>query len=236
MTVALLEKRVEEIPGEVERALSCELAIDEDLAALANARWISTGAGSSEGPARLFATLLRERGVVADYAPISSFVAGAPRADALVIVSQRLSPNATFPISRERSYKKVFLVTTVDARDVAPNVRVVKHGPRDEDGLLLRVVGPAAANATIMRMIAKLAPNGKRPESIANVLETARDRARASFAESRAPISALFDAVGACFATGSDVALAEGLKHNCARRARPRGADDRSLRARVPIH
>ncbi len=108
MTVALLEKRVGEIASEVERALTCELAIEEDLASLAGARWISTGAGSSEGPARLFATLLRERGVVADYAPISSFVASAPRADACVVVSQRLSPNAKFPIARAHAYKDFF--------------------------------------------------------------------------------------------------------------------------------
>ncbi len=105
-------------------------------------------------------------------------------------------------------------MTSVSPDALAPNVRVVKHGPRDEDGLLLRVVGPAAANATIMRMVSKLASNGhaSRPENIAAVLGSARDRARAALAESHASATALFDVV-CVLATGSDVALAEGLKH-----------------------
>lgn len=211
----MLEKRVGEVAAEVARALSSELAIADDVAKCA--RWISTGAGASEGPARLFATLLRERGVLAEYVPISSFVTGAPRADACVVVSQRLSPNARVPLARANAYRHMLLVTTVDATRADARAHVVSHGPREEDGLLLRVIGPAAANATIIELAGKIAPplsNGPSslPANVAAVLATARDRALAALDEARAPLEALHRVVG-IVATGADVALVHGLQH-----------------------
>lgn len=199
--VSLLEKRIGEVAAEVCRALGAELSVDF----FDGGRWITTGAGTSEGPARLCATLLRERGVLADYAPISSFVTNPPKGDACLVVSQCLSPNARVPLAHANGYARMVLVTTAD--DVPSNVHVVKHGPREENGLLLRVIGPAAANATIIRAATKIAP-----PRIAPALDTARTRALAALAESGADAHALFDVSG-IVATGADVALVDGLRH-----------------------
>ncbi len=200
--MSLLEERIGEVAAEVERSLCAELSIDDDVASCA--RWITTGTGASEGPARLLAALLRERGVVADYAPISSFVSHAPVADACVVVSQCLSPNARVPLSRARAYRRVMLVTSTG--DAQPGVRVVKHGPREENGLLLRVIGPAAANATIIRLASKR--NGASSPNVRAVLETSRERALRGLGNP----SSLFDVVG-LVASGDDVAMLDGLRH-----------------------
>ena len=197
-----------EVAAETLRALSAEIAIDEEMAACA--RWISTGAGASEGPARLFATLLRERGVLADYAPISSFVSGAPPGDACVVVSQCLSPNARVPLARASAYRRVVLVTTKDA-DVQ-SAKVVKHGPASEDGLLLRVVGPAAANATIISLASAIRRNGATTAAarVGAVLATSRERALRALGG--IDPAALFEVAG-LVASGADVAMLDGLRH-----------------------
>jgi len=182
---------------------------------LGSRRWITTGVGASEGPARLLATLVRASGGVADFAPISAFADGAtpPAGDACVVVSQRLSPNARVPLARAASYSHALLVTTVEPDDAlrASGVRVVRHGPADEDGLFLRVVGPAAASATAIRIAAAIAggacdaSDGARVEA---ALATARERA----SEAAPDPAALFDVAG-IVASNGDGALAAGLRH-----------------------
>lgn len=196
-----------EVAGEVERCLAREIAID-----FGGARWITTGAGSSEGPARLLATLLRARGVVAEYAPISSFIDGVPRAadapggpNGCVVVSQRLSPNARFPIARVAEYERMVLVTSVE--DAPRNVEIARHGPREEDGLFLRVIGPAAAGATILRLASATSP-----PNVASALASSRARALGALAESGARADALFD-VAAIVTTGELAAHCVGLEH-----------------------
>jgi len=152
-SVALLASRVPLAAQEALSAVRSPLDLGKDL--LSSRTWITTGTGASEGPARALATLLRQAGVLAEFASISSFVEGAPRADTCVVVSQRLSPNARVPLARASSYAHTVLVTTVD--DGPKGVRVVKHGPRDEPGLLLRVAGPAAAMATCIQIAHEVA-------------------------------------------------------------------------------
>lgn len=219
-SVALLASRV---PLAAEAALSAvcsPLDLGKDL--LSSRTWITTGTGASEGPARALATLLRQAGVLADFAPISSFAEGPPRADVCVVVSQRLSPNARVPLSRASSFAHTLLVTTVDASelrrpafggsvDAPKNVRIVKHGPPDEPGLLLRVVGPAAAMATCIQIAHEVASFNQRNglatpiAPLEGALRSARDRARAG----RGSLHELAGFV----ALGGDVALADGLRN-----------------------
>lgn len=194
---------MEAVAAEVERAMSAPLALPREIAAAR--RWITTGVGASEGPARLLATLLRGAGALAEFAPISAYAGEAPPADVCVVVSQRLSPNARIPLAHAGAYAHTLLVTTVDAR--LPGVTVVRHGPPEEDGLFLRVLGPAAATATVLRIAAAVAGEGE-PERV----DLGGARARAERAIAHVDPAALFDLVGVLASRG-DVALADGLRH-----------------------
>ena len=207
-TLALLASRVPLAAEEALSAVRASLDLGKDL--LSSRTWITTGTGASEGPARALAALLRRAGVLAEFAPISSFAEEAPKADTCVVVSQRLSPNARVPLSRAASFAHTLLVTTID--DAPKGVRVIKHGPRDEPGLLLRVAGPAAAMATCMQIAHEVASFNARNGLATPVvpleaaLRSARDRAMA------AGEGSLHDLAG-FVALGGDVALADGLRN-----------------------
>jgi hypothetical protein len=209
-SVALLASRVPLAAAEALSAIRSPLDLGKDL--LSSRTWITTGTGASEGPARVLATLIRQAGVLAEFAPISSFAHEAPRADVCVVVSQRLSPNARVPLSRSASYAHTLLVTTVDGSADAPNdVRVVKHGPRDEPGLLLRIAGPAAAMATCIQIAHEIASFHAR-----NGLATPVVELEGAFASARArvsPSSGSLHELAGFIALGGDVALAEGLRN-----------------------
>nr|MCU0684246.1 hypothetical protein [Polyangiaceae bacterium] len=134
----------------------------------AGLRWLVTGIGASEGPARFLVHLLRtELGLRARFAPLSSFLPerDAPPADALVIFSQGLSPNARLALERASAYERALLVTGLEPDAHAPPASPARtladyqarglgiwcHPPPSEDGLLLRVQGPAAATLTAYR-------------------------------------------------------------------------------------
>jgi hypothetical protein len=207
-SVTRLAERVGAVAAEVERAMAVPLVLPHEV--LACRRWITTGVGASEGPARLLASRLRAGGRVADFAPVSSFADGAPPADACVVVSQGLSPNARLPLARIGSYARTVLVTTVDADDLrARGVIVVQHGPAAEGDLLLRVVGPAAANATVLRIAAAVGA-GDDGGDVGEALATAGARAKRALGDADA--AALFDLAG-LVAAGADAELAEGLRH-----------------------
>lgn len=133
--------------------------------------WV-TGGGMSEGPARYLVALLTERAIAAEYIPLSEFVAPEPGASStvaadwpvargtLIVFSQGLAPNARFPLLHAQRFRRCLLVTAVTPKpadsamqspDVsaiaaaaqARGVEVLTLPPSDEDGLLLRVVGPA---------------------------------------------------------------------------------------------
>ncbi|HEY1954873.1 MAG TPA: hypothetical protein VGH28_04660 [Polyangiaceae bacterium] len=211
-SVGRLAERVGCVAAEVERALAAPLALPGDLGS--HRRWITTGVGASEGPARLLAALLRADGRVADFAPISSFADGAPAADACVVVSQGLSPNARLPLARAAAYARMILVTAHDADHAG--VAIVRHGPASEDGLLLRVVGPAAANATVVRLAKAITreTNGNgashSPPDVGGALATARQRALDALGDHE-PAS-MFELAG-LVASGDDTTLCDGLRH-----------------------
>ena len=206
-SVALLASRIPLAAQEALASLRSSLDLGKDL--LSSRTWITTGTGASEGPARALASLLRRAGVLAEFAPISSFADDAPRADTCVVVSQRLSPNARVPLSRAASYAHTVLGSTVD--EAPKGVRLVKHGPRDEPGLLLRVAGPAAAMATCMQIAHEVASFHSR-----NGLATPVVELEGAFASARARANAgegsLHDLAG-FVAVGGDVALADGLRN-----------------------
>ncbi len=153
-SVATLEARASSVPDAL--AAYDRQSVVQALAPIGPAthrRWVITGIGGSEGPARLLAGVLNALGIAARFAPISAFLENSPpAADGLVIVSQKLSPNARIALRRSRAYPACIVITSVDpaasptlgamARD---GVAIVCHGPPDEDGLFLRVLGPTLA-------------------------------------------------------------------------------------------
>ena len=157
-SVARLSARV----GRLDRVLEQTLASPspEAPASVAAGRVVVTGAGIAAGPARFLATYLRDaQGLVARYCPPSAFAThrSPPIAETLVVFSERLSANAQLVLSRADRYEHValFSATTPDPkgteaeRHVAAFVdaggQLIRHGPDREEGMLVRVLGPAAS-------------------------------------------------------------------------------------------
>lgn len=190
-----LAARIASLPDTLRHALQV-LQGRHDISTLTAADgpvWV-TGGGMSEGPARYLVALLTERRIVAEYVPLSEFVAPdldpaapvgdavsttvgdtdrstVPRPGTLVLFSQGLAPNARFPLLHLRQFRRCIVVTAVsprpaeEAKKDAPSLpsqptaampttailhaaqargaQVLTLPPFDEDGLLLRVVGPA---------------------------------------------------------------------------------------------
>ncbi len=152
-SVELLARRVARVPSELARG---SLPSSTELPDLGHAtRWVVSGIGASEGPARLLVSQLLAQGLSARFHTVTSFLSKDPPAgDVLVVFSQRLSPNGRIPLGAEHRgrFRHVLLVTSLnpaeDARAgklVAAGVTLLRHGPSDEDGLFLRVLGPALA-------------------------------------------------------------------------------------------
>jgi len=173
------------------------------------------------------ALLLRRHGILAEFAPVSAFVGEPPAADVCVVVTQALSPNARLALARQHAYAHTVLVTTQTAKTnaivasaEASGVVVVSHGPPEEDGLLLRVVGPACASAAVVSLSLHLvrASGGPRSElawadhlgDVASAIDGAGARAAAALA-GRNP-RALLDVAG-FVAAGEDGALFDGFRH-----------------------
>lgn len=183
------------------------------------ARWIVSGIGASEGPARLLVGLLLEQGLSARFQPVTAFLGpDAPAGDVLVVVSQRLSPNARVPLARRGSYRAVVLLTTLDpasdercAEIARGGGTIIRHGPPDEDGLLLRVLGPALATQAALRLASAIASaRGALPSWAARLDEVG---AAAELARARAAPLAPERMFGptAIVTAGDDGALATGL-------------------------
>lgn len=133
---------------------------------------IATGIGASEGPARLLASELRARGRLASFEPLSSLASTADLPSTttatahLVLVSQGLSPNARLAIAAAERFSGMTVVTSTEPlataaegtparllhRAEAAGARIVVHPPHAEPGLLVRVLGPAAASLVALRL------------------------------------------------------------------------------------
>lgn len=164
--LALLRQRCAEVPAVLRATLAAPLPPFGPVAH--RTRWVVTAAGASEGPARLFAALLRRHlHACAAFVPLSAF-APDRAADVtdpsavLVVVSQGVAPNARLALAHVPSFASCVVVTSCPDHEGLHGARelgalLVAHPPGPEQGLLLRVQGPAAATLTLLRVIDALA-------------------------------------------------------------------------------
>lgn len=149
----LLAARVHALPSVLDEALSVTLPPLDDFARAQ--RWVTTGIGGSEGPARVMADALRRAlGVCASFVHLSRFAcdAGALGGDALVVFSQGLSPNARIALGH-KGFARTLVITA--RGDIGAGV-VLQHPPREEGAMLARVQGPPAATLMGLRVVAAL--------------------------------------------------------------------------------
>ncbi len=148
----LLAERIATLPAALAAALATPLpAGSERLAGME--RFVVTGGGMSEGPARVLVALLRRAGRDAAFVPQSRFVdwPEPPAArTGLVLFSQGLAPNARLPLPHASSFGTSLLVTSL--HDVPGMDTVWTLPPACEDRLLLRVVGPSVALCAALRV------------------------------------------------------------------------------------
>lgn len=149
----LLAARVAALPEVLDEALRAPLP---PLGAFARARrWVTTGVGGSEGPARVMAGALRRAlGACAGFVPLSRFACDGADVggDALVVFSQGLCPNARIALAH-KGFAHTLVITA--RGDVGAGV-ALRHPPRDEGAMLARVQGPAAATLMGLRVVAAL--------------------------------------------------------------------------------
>ncbi|MCS6899948.1 MAG: hypothetical protein RMJ98_09750 [Myxococcales bacterium] len=142
---------------------------------------VTTGIGGSEGPARLLASLLQERGLAARFVPLSAFLRRTPPGRFLVIFSHNLSPNARLALAHHERFERVLLVTGLDvghpmlAPMVGRRLSVLTLPAEDENGLLVRLVGPALAFLAAMQLAGIPSPPVDR---IVTALEAAAEGTR----------------------------------------------------------
>jgi hypothetical protein len=151
-SLVLLEAQAQALPKLLLEALQPALSEADLSVSLGNAHgsWLVTGVGASEGPARLCVAALRASNISARFLSTSYFVGTTPpKADGLIVVSQHLSPNGRIALAHASAYQKAILVTSASSEQ--PGVQSVRHGPREEPPLFLRVQGPALAAATCLR-------------------------------------------------------------------------------------
>lgn len=148
--IDLLATRVAEIPAAVRAAGAVPLSGVERLASMD--RFVVTGGGLSEGPARVLVALLQRAGRLARFVPQTRFVGWPEPADprcGLVLFSQGLAPNARLPLPHRDRFGVFALVTSVT--DPIDGL-VWRVPPAREDKLLIRVVGPAVALVMALRI------------------------------------------------------------------------------------
>lgn len=190
----LLLDRIAAIPRVLDEVLRAPLPAELSRIAAAP-RFVVTGGGFSEGPARVLAALLTRCGRPARYLPLSSFaVPSLPRSDAaLILFSQGLAPNARLPLAHTASFAETLVFSSVGTTPEAGSVeqralreRLVRRGvcffqhpPAREDALLARVVGPAAALVGILRFVNLMQQPAPLDESLFSTLPSAYEAAQA---------------------------------------------------------
>ncbi len=155
-SLALYKKRLSELPSELARALAQRVAGAPSYAAMqAAGPWVITGAGGSEGPARLLAELLvAVVGLAAVFRPPSAFL-GREEAGSVCVISQHVSPHASMALERSLAAPLRVLLSAEAA--APPGVHLVQHGPAVREDLLLpRVLGPELATLAVLRWVAAL--------------------------------------------------------------------------------
>ncbi len=189
----LLAARIDAVADELARTLAPGAPGGGRMAALG--AMVTTGAGGSEGPARMFAAAWQNRGKCAEFAPLSSFANEADLAAltpdrGLVVVSQGLCPNALIALAAIERFTRTFVVTALapdlSAAENSParllaeaaerGATVISHGPVEERGLLVRVIGPAAAALALLALASETSPPPDLPARYRFALAAAADR------------------------------------------------------------
>jgi creatinine amidohydrolase len=227
--IELLASRMEAVVGE----LGAHLASPID-AATAVGNIIATGTGGSEGPARVLVAALAARTEAsarhARFLPLSSFaspsgLAALDRSASLWLFSQGISPNATIALRARERVASMTVVTatladpTADRRSAAGTLaeaerrgaRLIHHGPREERGLLVRVIGPVLATLTALRATG-LRPPSDLPDRYRTAMGLARERfAAVQQRFPRGPAASSAQAL-ALVTSGDHFSLAHGLR------------------------
>jgi hypothetical protein len=150
-SLSLLLRRLDELPSAL---------VESDAVRLPRSLGptTTTGIGGSEAPARLLAETLLSRGVPARFLPLSVFALDPPSGESLVVFSQGLSPNARLSIAAAPRFSSRYVMTSVapsggNALDafLEAGFTPVLVPPREERGLLVRVVGPVVAALVALR-------------------------------------------------------------------------------------
>lgn len=214
-SIAVLRGRVARLPEHAAQVIARPW--DDAIAALSE-DVVVTGVGASAGPARLFAWLLAHRmRLCARFVPLSAFVAEpAPSGRTLVLVSQGLSPNACLALRHASRFERVLVLTSTRPANAGPGVllaevqarggAVVVLPPEEEDGMLLRVIGPAMAALAVCAIVESARGAGDLrsiASALPRVLATAAERALAASAHLR---SEALDGPCAFVSTGVDPA------------------------------
>jgi hypothetical protein len=192
----MLTQRVATISGELRSAIARDLAIDD----IDVDNWWVTGAGGSEGPARVFVAALTAAGSCARFVPLSSFAGTVAPGDAvgLAIFSQGLSPNATLSLGvRDR-----FASTLLFSASACDGVQLVAHGPAEEPGMLVRVVGPALATLAAIRAAAAIAKHDIDLQPLLDVIDAGLN----------GPVPAPVNGPVALVTAGAHANMAHGLR------------------------
>jgi len=179
----LLAARMAAVPMELERFVddAATSAVCEAAAARLReaTRVVTTGAGASEGPARILAAELHAAGRAARFETLSSFLGATrrrglePASTHLVVFSQGMCPNVRAALRHAHDFRHLNLVTSVSpepaglpgtppriAADLAARgATLLRHGPVDERGLLVRIVGPAVATLAALRLAGLASPD-----------------------------------------------------------------------------
>src|SRR6185369_9187840 len=177
----LLQARNAAIPELLRIALTSPVDEEKIVRSIARGGVVTTGAGSSGAHARFLASVLRELGVAARFAPLSAFLEAPSRAAAdqtLVVFSQGLSPNARLALEHAQRWHAVWLATAsgsdVDGAEAPPGgdgdarrralddaiaagVHLLTYPGANEYGTLLRIVGPMLGYAVALHFAAAAA-------------------------------------------------------------------------------
>jgi fructoselysine-6-P-deglycase FrlB-like protein len=225
---ALLRERSSSLAAALAAQLGAPPAAP-DWSELEGERIVITGAGLAEGPARYMVGLMAQvLGARVRFVPLSALGApGAPSADALIICSQGLSPNARIAMARVADFKRALLITAAQDASSCPDERlaltaweraggqVIRIALEPERGLLLRVIGPAVTCLVAAQLVSAWAEQvGERAASdwpLARLPQAVREAYQRA-AELQIAPEALLHGRLALVATGDYVELCHGLR------------------------
>lgn len=186
-SLSLLEEQLAHLPSDLHEEATCQRPPVPPEVHQATQFWV-TGAGASEGPARVFVEEIVAAGRVARFMPLAPFAlqVAPPRGTALVVFSQGLSPNARLALKGREAFAATVIVSAVvPGHDGSASVLLDRarsagvlhwsHGPVSEPPLLLRLRGPARATMAALRLAAAITGRPQAPptlrQSVAHMLE-----------------------------------------------------------------